>query len=210
MGRVNASILFYMKCVATLVLVHLTLTANVLAANRPTVRRDTYFPVILQTKVNTENAQVGDEVILLTTEGVLIGNNVVVPKGAEVVGAIDEVQQSGRDTPDSTLVIRFRSVRWREGEANLNAVVASVEVTTQSEKLIFRHIHNLFSRPTMLEQVEVYAHVERKAFTEFRSRGPHFVLRPGIRLVLRQIDPDREHDTMVKNLVLDVNQSWKN
>jgi hypothetical protein len=140
----------------------------------------------------------------------LIGNSVVLPKGAEVVATITEVQHSGPGTPESLLLIRAGTVRWAEGAASLNAVVSSVEVTSQSEKSFFRHIHNLFSRPTMLERINVYAHVERSAFTEFTSAEPEFVLRPGIRLVLRQIDPDREPEMMVKNPVIDVNRTWKN
>jgi hypothetical protein len=145
-----------------------------------------------------------------TTEGVLIGNNIVLPRSTEVVGTITEVQHGRPEALECLLVIRFGAVRWAEGEASLNAVVSSVEVTSQSEKSFFRHIHNLFSRPTMLEHINVYAHVERNAFTEFRSADPEFVLRPGIRLVLRQIDPDREPEMMVKNPVLDVNRTWKN
>jgi hypothetical protein len=80
----------------------------------------------------------------------------------------------------------------------------------QKQSLIIRHIHNLFSQKTMLEGVDVYAHVQRNAFTEFASTVPNFELRPGIRLVLRQIDLDKEPEMMVKDLVLDVNRAWRN
>lgn len=199
-----------MKIAATTALLVLALSASLTAANNVAVRRDTHFPVVLQSKTNTESAQVGDRIIFRTSEAVLIGNNIVVPSGAEVLGTIDEVRRQSANAPHSDLVIRFHSVRWPGGSADLNAVVSSVEVINQNEKSFFRHIHNLFSQKTLLEHINVYAHIQRNAFTEFSSDEPGFVLRPGIRLVLRHLDPDKEPDLMVRNLVLDVNRSWKN
>lgn len=182
---------------------------GVSASELPTVRANTEIPVELKTKVRADTATIGETVVLMTTEGVLIGRNVVIPRGAEVLGTVDSVQRD-RDGIRSTLVVRFRQVRWEQNTVDLNAVVSSVESVNQKESLIFRHIHNLFSQKTLLEGVEVRSHVQRDAFTEFASSVPAFQLRPGTRLVLRQIDPSKEPEMMVKNLVLDVNHGWKN
>jgi hypothetical protein len=196
------------KGIAAALLV-LWLTVSLAATDGPNVRRDTQIPVELQTRVNTETAKKGDSVILRTSQAVLIGQNVVIPLGAKVLGTIDRVSRDSSNSPRAVLVIRFHELQWSEGSADLNAVVSSVESTNQRERLIFRHIHNLFSQKTLLERINVYAHVQRDAFTEFTSDQPEFVLRPGIRLVLRQLDPDRDPAMMVSNLVLDVNQGWK-
>jgi len=176
-----------------------------LSADIPSVRRDTQFPVELQTGINTGTAQEGDRVLLRTTQGVLIGNNVVVPRGAEVFGSIDNLVRDP-ECRCSSLVLRFREIQWPGGHVKINAIVSAVESTNQKQSLIIRHVENLFSQKTELEHVSVYAHVRRDAFTEFSSDQLQFVMRPGIRLVLRHLDPDRDPQTMVNNLVLTVNR----
>lgn len=194
---------------ASAVMPLIVFACSVTASELPTVRANTEIPVELKTQVRADAAAIGESILFVTTEGVLIGSNVVIPRGAEVLGTIDSIQRNPNGL-QSSLVVRFRQVRWEKNTVDLNAVVASVESVNQKENLIFRHIHNLFSQKTMLEGVEVYSHVQRNAFTEFASTAPTFQLRPGIRLVLRQIDPSKEPEMMVKNLVLDVNRGWKN
>jgi hypothetical protein len=199
-----------MKTTLTLILFALACRISLTAGDTTVVRRDTYFPVVLQTVISTETAKAGDQVIFRTTQGVLIGNNIVVPSGAEVMGTIDEVQWNRANGPRSVLVIRFHAVRWPDGRVGLNAVVSGVEKATPYEKSFLRPIKNVFSRPTLLEHINIYAHIQRSAFTEFTSDQARFALRPGIRLVLRHLEPDREPSLMVKNMVLDVNRGWKN
>lgn len=187
----------------------LVFACSVTASELPVVRANTEIPVELKTEVRSDRAVVGESIVLRTTEGVLIGSNIVIPRGAEVVGFVDSIQRD-QNGLHSTLIVRFRQVRWEQNEIDLNAVVSSVESVNQKENLIFRHIHNLFSQKTLLEGVEVHSHVQKDAFTEFASNVPNFQLRPGTRLVLRQIDPSKEPEMMVKNLVLDVNRGWKN
>ena len=186
----------------------LTVASGLAASEMPGLRPNTEIPVELRTKLIADTAATGDSIVFRPTGGVLIGHNVVIPRGAEILATVDAVR---RDRNDSrlTLVIRFHQVSWEENSVPLNAVVASVESVNQKQSLIIRHIHNLFSQKTMLEGVDVYAHVRRNAFTEFASTTPNFELRPGIRLVLRQIDPDKEPEMMVKDLVLDVNRGWR-
>lgn len=176
-----------------------------LSAEIQTVRKDTQFPVELQTAINTETAQEEGRVLLRTTQGVLIGNNIVVPRGAEVFGTIDNLV---RDPVCrcSSLVLRFREIQWPGGHVKINAIVSAVESTNQKQNLIIRHIHNLFSQQTDSKHVNVYAHIRRDAFTELSSDRPEFVIRPGTRLVLRHLDPDKDPQTMVNNLVLNVNR----
>jgi hypothetical protein len=199
-----------MKTTLAMILLALVCSISLVAGDAAVVRRDTYFPVVLQTVVSTETAKAGDPVTFRTTQGVLIGNNIVVPSGAEVLGAIDEVQWNRATSPRSVLVIRFYAVRWPDGRADLNAVVSGVEKATPNEKSFLRPIRNLFSRPTLLEHINIYAHIQRSAFTEFTSDQAQFALRPGIRVVLRHLEPDREPSLMVQNMVLDVNRGWKN
>lgn len=187
----------------------LVCTLGLMAADIPVVRKDTHFPVVLQKEISTKTAKVGDVVTFRTAEGVLIGHNIVVPRGADVLGTIDEIKRDAVNSPHTVLVIRFRAVRWPEGKIDLNAVVASVESITQSEGAFVRFVHTLFSRPTLLEHVHVYAHIQQDAFTEFTSDDPEFALRPGIRLVLWHLDPDHEPEMMVRNPVLNVNRIGK-
>lgn len=176
-----------------------------LRADLLSVRRDTQFPVELQTGIHTGTAQQGDRVLLRTTQGVLIGNNIVVPQGAEVFGTIDKLDRDP-ECRCSSLVLRFGEIQWSGGYVKINAVVSAVESTNQRQSLIIRHIQNLFSQKTNLEHIDVYAHIRRDAFTEFSSDRLEFEIRPGIRLVLRHLDPNKDPQTMVNNLVLNVNR----
>jgi hypothetical protein len=199
-----------MKATISATLLVLCCSLNVGATDEPAVRKDTQFPVELQTAVSTQTAKPGDTVEFRTAAGVLIGNNIVVPQGAHVLATIEKVQRGQPGSSQSELVIRIHTVRWTGGFARLNAVVSSVETTIQSENAFFRAVHNQFSRPTHLEHVQVLAHIQRDAYTEFMANRPDFDLRPGIRLVLRHLDPQHDPETMVRNLTLEVNPSWKN
>ncbi len=194
-----------MKAWAT-ILVLLVCQSCLFATNVSSVRKDTHFPVILEAEVSTASAKIGDTVKFRTSEGVLIGNNVVVPRGAQILGTVDEVKRNAPNVPRSVLVIRLHTVRWPEGYASLNAVVLSVESITQSENVLFREIRTLFSRPTLLEHIHVYAHIQRDAYTEFSSDTPELVLRRGIRLELWHLDPEHVPEMMVQNPVLNVNR----
>lgn len=187
----------------------LMLVFSVGASEIPGVKPYTEIPVELQTDIRADKATVGESILFQTTGGVLIGRNVVVPQGAKVLATVDSIRRDPHSL-GLTLVVRFREMSWEAASVDLNAVVSSVEVLNQKEVSFLRRIHKAFSQKTMLEGVNVHSHLQRNAYTEFTSSLPGFGLRKGIRLVLRQVDPNRDTEMLGKNPVLDVNRAWKN
>lgn len=157
------------------------------------VRRDTEFPVEVAHTVKAKSAKVGDTVEFRTAEAVLIGNDIVVPRSATILATITEVQRRSPDSRRSLIRIRIHTLRWKHGEAPLNAIVASVRSPqSRSADWLFRNI------PTFLEGIRVISYQRHRAFTEFLSDKKEVTLRSGVTLMLRQIDPtaypDREFD----------------
>lgn len=164
----------------------LLLVASVSGSEAPKVevRHDTEFPVEVHGTIKSANAKVGDTVEFRTTLAVLIGNDIVVPENSTILGTITEIRRDQRDYPNSLIVIRIHTLRWKNNQAHLNAVVTSI-----------RHINQIVSRfrlyqPTFLEGVRVVSHVERDGFTEFSSRHKELTIRSGVNLVIRHVDPD--------------------
>jgi pyruvate/2-oxoglutarate dehydrogenase complex dihydrolipoamide acyltransferase (E2) component len=165
-------------------LASLLLVASVSASEgqKLEVRHDTEFPVEVHGTVKSANAKVGDTVEFRTTVAVLIGNNIVVPENSTILGTITELRRDRRDYPNSLVAIRIHTLRWKDNEAHLNAVVTSI-----------RHINQISSAlhwPTFLEGVRIVSHVERDGYTEFFSGHKELTIRSGVNLVIRHVDPD--------------------
>ncbi len=157
--------------------------------NSAQVRRDTMFAVDLQRTLKSSQLKVGDPVLFHTTDSTLIGHNIVVPRGAAITGSVTEVRRNSSDAPRNRLSIRLDTLRWKGNEVPVNLVVSSV---TRS------HFHRFAGWPvyvpTFLENYRIIAHLRQNATTDFLSDEKEVVLRSGIELVLRQIDPDQFTD----------------
>ncbi len=177
---------------------------STLAAQQVTVRRDTQFPVELRTSVKTDSAKVGNTVEFRTTEAVLIGNNIVVPRDARIVGHIEQVRSGAAGSPRSLFRLRIDTLKWKNSDAALNGIVSAVEPAPAEEIVMHRRRRPFFEPPDFLKGIHIRAHVRRYAFTEFFSDQKNFVLRSGIMLVLRQIDPDHEPAMAGQEPIVDV------
>lgn len=144
---------------------------------------DTRFPVELHGTVRVSQAKVGDPVEFRTIEPVLIGNGVVVPERAEVRGTVIFARTDNRTTPSSWVRIRVQELRWKTGQASLNAVVDGVHFVRSS---YFDSLHR-GTRVTFLEGIHVTPHLFHNASTDFFSDSKAVVLRDGIILEMRHI-----------------------
>lgn len=186
----------------------LIVISTMAVAQQAMVRHDTQFPVELRTETALSAAKPGTSLEFVTTEAVLIGHGIVVPKGAKVLGRVEEVQVGAADKL-SSLRISFYALDWEHGSAPLNAVVMEVEPSDSEANPVWRHLRRAArGRPTMLEHVAVRSHVGREAYVDFESNG-NFVLRHGVRFVLWQIDPEREPMMFARNPVLEVSSALK-
>ncbi|HVO63666.1 MAG TPA: hypothetical protein VMT53_22275 [Terriglobales bacterium] len=197
-----------MKCgVVGLCLLSLCATSGL--AEQPTVRRDTQLPVLLRQDTRTATAKPGSSLQFVTTAGVLIGNGIVVPRGARVLGRVEEVR-SGSASAGAVLRISLHRLEWDGGSTALNAVVVGVEPSDADDNFLWRHLHRAVrGRPTMLEHISVRSHILPEPFVDFESDRGNFTLRRGVRLVLLHIDPERDPIMSARSSVFEVRSTAK-
>lgn len=145
----------------------------------------THFPVELHGTIRESKAKVGDPVEFRTIAPVLIGNSVVVPEDAEIRGSIVFVRTDRNATPPYFVRIRLQELRWKSGQANLNAVVDGVHYVRSS---YFDVLHR-GPRPTFLEGINIDPHPMGNASTDFFSDRKPVVLHDGIIVELRHVAP---------------------
>ncbi len=178
--------------------VALGLTLPTFAGDKPSVRRDTEFPVEVHTGLKSGSVRVGDTIEFRTAEAVLIGNGVVVPRNATILGTVTEVRSRNADGPRALIRIRIHTLRWKSGEASLNAMVSAVRHVRFSDPNI-----SFPQLPTFMEGIRIVSHLRHEAVTDFFSDQRNFTIRSGVGLMLRQIDPeafpDRDFNVLSAN-----------
>jgi hypothetical protein len=182
----------------------LVISAAVISAQETSVRSDTEIPVELRTKIDTQSAKVGAKIEFHTTEAVLIGHNIVVPENATIIGRVEQAIDAVANSSKSVLRISITHLKWKNGEASLNAVIISVERTPAQEILMARGHHSFRDPPTFLKDIHIRAHLSRSAITEFYSDHPSFTVNKGLFFLLRQVDPDHDSTMTGSDNILDV------
>lgn len=152
-----------------------------------TVRPDTGFPVELQQTIRASRAKAGDPVEFRTLEPVLIGNGIVVPENAMLVGVVAFARDESKAEPRSLLRIRVQGLHWKNGQARINAVVGSVYYARSSYVLKMSN----GPKPTFLEGIHIIPHLMWQASTDFYANDKDVVLHKGILLQLRHVVVDQ-------------------
>src|SRR5512146_611225 len=152
-----------------------------------TVRPDTGFPVELQQTIRASRAKAGDPVEFRTLEPVLIGNGIVVPENAILVGAVAFSRDAWKSEPRSLLRIRVQGLHWKNGQARINTVVGSVYYARSSYVVKM----NNGPKPTFLEGIHIVPHLMWQASTDFYADNKEVVLHKGILLQLRHVVVDQ-------------------
>ncbi len=168
----------------------LLLTGNAVAQEFFAVRPGTGFPAELHQTIHASRAKAGDLVQFRTLEPVLIGGGVVVPENATLLGKVVFARWDTAAEPRSMLRIRIDGVRWKSGQARINAVVVGMYYVRSA------YIYNPETgpRPTFLEGIHISSHPARNASTDFFSNTKDVVLRSGILLLLQHVVPNDDAD----------------
>lgn len=170
-----------------LLLVSSLLNLATVFAQEVTVRSDTTFPVELRHTIRASSAKAGDPVELRLLEPVLIGDGIVVPANASLLGDVVFARSGEVDTPHSMLRIRVQTLRWPRGEVRLNAVVGGIYFARSS--YVFK---SPGPKTTFLEGITIAANLFPNASTDFSSDRKEVVLRGGILLLMRHIVSEDE------------------
>ncbi len=171
--------------------VALVVVTNAAAQELPAIKQDCTFPAELRHTIHSNSAKVGDPVEFRTVEAVLIGNGVVVPDGASLLGQIVKVMSRSGSSPEAGVSVRIDKLQWGSHSIPLNLVVSKVFYARSG----FVNEPGPGAKPTFLEGIEIVAHMSEVAFTEFSSSRKDVVLRNGILLLFRQVDPEKFIDT---------------
>jgi hypothetical protein len=155
------------------------------AQQLPEVPRDSSFPVELRQTIRASTAKVGDPVKLRTVESVLTGKGIVIPNGTPVLGTIQEVRDI--ESGVSEIRIRIHTLLVKDRAIPVNLAVSSLYYARSAYPNATGR-ENMF-KLTFLEGIKVVSRQSEEASTSFSSQGKEVVLRSGIMLKLRQIDP---------------------
>lgn len=151
-----------------------------------TVRPDTGFPVELQQTIRASRAKAGDPVEFRTLEPVLIGNGIVVPENATLVGVVAFSRDEAKAEPRSLLRIRVQGLHWKSGQARINAVVGTVYYAPSAYVVKMSN----GPKPTFLEGIHIVPHLMWQASTDFYA-DKEVVLHAGILLRMRHVVVDQ-------------------
>lgn len=80
----------------------------------------------LQSVIDVRKSNVGDQVVLKTTKAIKQNGEVIVPKGAKLIGRITEVKQKTKDDATSKVGMVFDRIQGKELDIPINASIVAV------------------------------------------------------------------------------------
>ncbi len=83
----------------------------------------------LENTLDARHAKVGDRVVLKTTQAIKQDGQVVVPKGAQLIGRVTDVQQQAKSSGESHIALLFDRLRLGSTEVPINASILSLTQT---------------------------------------------------------------------------------
>lgn len=83
----------------------------------------------LQKTLDVKNAEVGDAVILKVTKEIKQDGEVIVPKGAKLIGRVTEVQEKTKNNAMSKLGVVFERIEGKNLNAPISASIVSITQT---------------------------------------------------------------------------------
>ncbi len=90
------------------------------------LQSNTQLAAQLQSALDTRHAKVGDRVILKTTEAIKQNGQVVIPKGAQLIGRVTDIQKQTESTGESHLSLLFDQLRSGSTEIPITATILSI------------------------------------------------------------------------------------
>lgn len=102
---------------------------------KPALTGSATLEAMLANTIDVRTAKVGDQVILKATKSIKQDGEVVIPKGARLIGRITEVQQKGRESAVSKLQLVFERIEGQGLNVPVTASIISVVDSRASSTL---------------------------------------------------------------------------
>jgi hypothetical protein len=80
----------------------------------------------LESVIDVRKSEVGDQVILKTTKAIKQNGEVIVPKGANLVGRITEIKRKSKDDATSKVGMVFERIQGKNLDLPVNASIVSI------------------------------------------------------------------------------------
>jgi hypothetical protein len=92
----------------------------------PLILTGTNLEAELQSMIDVRKSNVGDRVVLKTTKAIKQNGEVVVPKGANLIGRITEVKRRTKDDATSRVGMVFERIQGKNLDVPVNASIVSI------------------------------------------------------------------------------------
>lgn len=100
----------------------------------------------LETTLDARHAKTGDRVVLKTVQAVKQDGHVIIPKGAQLIGRVTEVQHQTKSNAESSIAVVFDRLRTGSTETQITASILSI---TQARSQRQSTNNDLFQSDTM-------------------------------------------------------------
>ena len=80
----------------------------------------------LENSLDARHAKPGDRVVLKTIQAVRQAGHVIIPKGAQLIGHVTDVQQQTKSNAESSIAVTFDRLRTGSTETQINATILSI------------------------------------------------------------------------------------
>jgi hypothetical protein len=84
----------------------------------------------LQKTLDVNNAKVGDQIVLKTTQSIKKNGDVVIPKGSQLIGRVTDVQRRTKDNAQSRIGMIFDRIQGKQISMPLTATLVSITNAT--------------------------------------------------------------------------------
>lgn len=99
------------------------------------LKTNTALEAELQKTLDVKNARFGDEVVLKVTKTIKQDGEVIVPKGAKILGRVTEVQEKTKSNAMSKLGVVFDRIEGKNLNSPINATITSITNVASSASL---------------------------------------------------------------------------
>ena len=80
----------------------------------------------LQNTLDVKNSKIGDEIVLKVTQNIKQDGEIVVPKGAKIIGRVTDVKEKTKTHAMSKLVVVFDRIEGKNLNAPISAAITSI------------------------------------------------------------------------------------
>ena len=123
------------RCYIFLMLIFLFPTSVMAQTGNATPPVSTVFAVLTKS-VESKSATAGQELILRTISDVVVDGEVIIPRGAQLLGHVSGVSIKGQGVPQSVLSVVIDKVARKDGtEMPVQAIIAAVAAPPQNNSL---------------------------------------------------------------------------